>query len=49
MRELPSLKVVRIGTNGIFETKTVADPMSCLRVFYSLLDAWHWKHTKAYL
>lgn len=48
MTELPVLMVIRIGTDK-FETKTVANPIKSLRVFYSLLDAWHWKHSKVYL
>jgi hypothetical protein len=46
--EMPELLVVRIGQDG-FEEKQVADPMGSLRVFFSLLDAWNWKHEKAYL
>ena len=45
--EIPQLMVVRIGTDG-WEEKTVAEPVESLRVFLSLLDAWHWKHTDAY-
>jgi hypothetical protein len=46
--ELPTLMVVRIGEDG-WESKVVADPLGGLRVFFSLLDAWNWKHSKAYL
>ena len=42
------LIVVRIGMDG-YEEKTVADPNACLGAFFGLLDAWHWKHGKAYL
>ena len=42
------LLVVRIGEDG-FETKQVADPYASLVGFVSLLEAWHWKHGKAYL
>jgi hypothetical protein len=45
--EMPDLLVVRIGADR-FEEKRVADPMGSLRVFFSLLDAWNWKHGKAY-
>ena len=45
--EFPELVVIRIGEDG-WEEKTVADPMGSLRVFFGLLDAWHWKHGKAY-
>jgi hypothetical protein len=45
---VPDLLVVRIGVDG-FEEKQVADPVGTLRVFYALLDAWNWKHGKAYL
>ena len=45
--EVPDLLVVRIGQDR-FEEKRVADPMGSLRVFFSLLDAWNWKHGKAY-
>ena len=44
----PELVVVRIGMDG-FEEKRVADPSACVRVFFGLLDAWTWKHGKAYL
>ena len=44
---LPELVVVRIGMDR-FEEKTVADPLGSLRVFFSLLDAWHWKHESPY-
>jgi hypothetical protein len=46
--EVPDLLVVRIGQDK-FEEKRVADPMGSLSVFFALLDAWHWKHGKAYL
>ena len=42
------LIVVRIGMDG-YEEKSVADPKACLGAFFGLLDAWHWKHGKAYL
>ncbi|HEY7823960.1 MAG TPA: hypothetical protein VIG24_14045 [Acidimicrobiia bacterium] len=45
--EFPELVVIRIGVDG-YEEKTVADPQAGLRVFFGLLDAWHWKHEKAY-
>jgi len=45
--EFPELVVIRIGTDG-WEEKVVADQMGSLRVFFGLLDAWHWKHGKAY-
>jgi hypothetical protein len=48
MTDIPDLLVVRIGEDG-WEEKRVADPMGSLRVFFSLLDAWNWKHQKAYL
>jgi len=42
------LIVVRIGEDG-WEEKVVADRDQSLRAFFGLLDAWHWKHGKAYL
>ena len=45
--EVPELLVVRIGQDG-WEEKRVADPLGSLRVFFSLLDAWNWKHADAY-
>jgi hypothetical protein len=42
------LTVVRIGEDG-WEEKVVADRDGSLRAFFGLLDAWHWKHGKAYL
>lgn len=45
--EMPDLLVVRIGEDK-FEEKLVADPEGSLRVFFGLLDAWHWKHGKVY-
>ena len=45
--EFPELVVIRIGEDG-WEEKTVADAMGSLRVFFGLLDAWHWKHSPAY-
>ena len=42
------LIVVRIGQDG-YEEKTVADPRKSVGAFFGLLDAWHWKHEKAYL
>ena len=47
MTETPDLVVVRIGEDG-WEEKHVADPAGSLRVFFSLLDAWTWKHGKAF-
>jgi hypothetical protein len=44
----PELVVVRIGEDG-WEEKTVADPFGCMVAFFGLLDAWQWKHSKAYL
>ena len=44
---IPDLLVVRIGEDG-WEEKKVADPLRSLRVFFSLLEAWNWKHEKAY-
>jgi hypothetical protein len=46
--ETPVLMVVRIGEDG-FEEKMVADPLASLKTFFGLLDAWNWKHGKAYL
>jgi hypothetical protein len=48
MFEVPRLVVVRIGTDK-WEEKVVAEPDACMSVFFGLLDAWHWRHTKAYL
>jgi hypothetical protein len=48
MAHQPVLTVVRIGEDG-WEEKTVADPSACLRAFFGLLEAWQWKHGKAYL
>ena len=45
--ETPDLVVIRIGVDG-WEEKTVADPEAGLATFYGLLDAWNWKHEKAY-
>lgn len=45
--EIPDLLVVRIGQDG-FEEKRVAEPVENLRVFLSLLDAWHWRHSKVW-
>jgi hypothetical protein len=42
------LLVVRIGTDG-YEVKQVANPEGSFNVFLALLDAWEWKHEKAYL
>jgi len=44
----PELVVVRIGQDK-WEEKVVADTDGALMAFYGLLDAWHWKHGKAYL
>jgi hypothetical protein len=48
MTEVPRLIVVRIGMDG-WEEKEVADPHAGMTAFFGLLDAWRWKHTKAYL
>jgi hypothetical protein len=48
LAEPVDLLVVRIGEDG-FETKQVADADASLSAFMSLLDAWHWRHGKAYL
>ena len=45
--EIPELVVIRIGVDG-WEEKAVADAKAGLATFYGLLDAWHWKHEKAY-
>ena len=42
------LLVVRIGTDG-YEVKQVADPERSFNTFLCLLEAWEWKHEKAYL
>jgi hypothetical protein len=42
------LLVVRIGTDK-YEVKQVAEPERSFNAFLSLLTAWEWKHTKAYL
>jgi hypothetical protein len=44
----PELLVVRVGADRC-EEKTVADPAGSLAVFLALVDAWQWKHRKAYL
>ena len=44
----PKLVVVRIGQDG-WEEKVVADPFGSMMAFNGLLNAWHWKHEKAYL
>jgi hypothetical protein len=44
----PKLVVVRIGDDG-WEEKVVSDPHGSLVAFFGLLDAWHWKHSKAYV
>jgi len=46
--EMPRLIVVRIGTDG-WEEKEVADPDAAMTAFFGLLEAWHWRHGKAYL
>ncbi|HEY7825046.1 MAG TPA: hypothetical protein VIG24_19555 [Acidimicrobiia bacterium] len=46
--EMPVLEVVRIGHNG-WESKQVEDPMGSLRAFFGLLEAWNWKHSKAWM
>jgi hypothetical protein len=48
MSKTPRLVVVRIGEDG-WEEKEVADPEASLKAFFGLLDAWRWKHSKAYL
>jgi hypothetical protein len=45
---MPQLVVVRIGEDG-WEEKEVADPYGSLTAFFGLLEAWQWKHSKAYL
>lgn len=42
------LVVVRIGMDG-FEERSVADSAACVRAFFGLLDAWHWRHSEVYL
>jgi len=46
--EMPRLIVVRIGMDG-WEEKEVADADFAMTAFFGLLEAWHWKHGKAYL
>ena len=46
--EMPRLIVVRIGVDG-WEEKEVADADFAMTAFFGLLEAWHWKHGKAYL
>jgi len=48
MVEVPRLVVVRIGVDK-WQEKEVADAHGSAQVFFGLLDAWHWKHGKAYL
>ena len=48
MFEVPRLVVVRIGQDG-WEEKEVADAHAGMTAFFGLLDAWRWKHGKAYL
>jgi hypothetical protein len=48
MSQVPRLVVVRIGADG-WEEKEVADPHAGATAFFGLLDAWRWKHGKAYL
>jgi hypothetical protein len=48
MAEVPRLVVVRIGMDK-WEEKEVADAKASVGVFFGLLEAWHWKHSKAYL
>jgi hypothetical protein len=48
MVEVPRLVVVRIGADK-WQEKEVADAHGSAAVFFGLLDAWHWKHGKAYL
>jgi hypothetical protein len=48
MVEVPRLVVVRIGMDK-WEEKEVADAKASVGVFFGLLEAWHWKHSKAYL
>ena len=42
-------KSAKASAAGLGETKQVADPDGSLVAFMSLLDAWHWRHGKAYL
>lgn len=42
------LVVIRIGENG-YEERVVEDPLRNLRVFFSLLDAWNWKHEQPWI
>jgi hypothetical protein len=42
------LLVVRIGEDG-WEEKRVANPYGSLSAFFCLVEAWNWKHTKAFL
>ena len=44
----PELVVVRIGVSK-WEEKRVADPAGSMAAFFGLLEAWQWKHAKAYL
>jgi hypothetical protein len=48
MVEVPRLVVVRIGVDK-WQEKEVANPHDGMTAFFGLLDAWHWKHGKAYL
>jgi hypothetical protein len=48
MVEVPRLVVVRIGADK-WQEKEVANPHDGMTAFFGLLDAWHWKHGKAYL
>ena len=48
MVQVPRLVVVRIGADK-WQEKEVADAHGSAAVFFGLLDAWHWKHGKAYL
>ena len=40
-----ALAVVRIGLNGEWETRFVADPSGSLSVFHALLHVWSWHHS----
>lgn len=42
---IDALAVVRIGTNGEWETQFVADPSGSLSVFHALLNVWSWSHS----
>lgn len=44
-REIDDLAVVRIGLDGEYEVRYVADPSSALETFHALLTVWHWHHS----